>query len=338
MANPPYFKKFMTKSSYKLPKIEELFESGAHFGHQVRRWHPSMEPYIHGVIKNIHIIDLEQTEICLKDACEFLYETAKLGGQIILVGTKRQSRDIVELEAKECGALYMTERWVGGTITNFRVIKKNMDKLVNLVRKREQGDLEKYTKKERLLIDRDIEKLQKSFGGIVNLKGVPAAIFVVDARKERTAIREANRAGVKVVALADTNADINGISYVIPGNDDAIKSVAIILKTISGAISAGYKEFGKAAEKAAKDLLAQNEALETSDVAAPKLTVTVADSLDEEILEDETKLKAIAEQVIETPIEIPTSIVEDSAEDTTKKETEPVDESTKKKSTKRVKK
>ncbi|HLC93815.1 MAG TPA: 30S ribosomal protein S2, partial [Patescibacteria group bacterium] len=214
----------------KTPKIEELLDSGVHFGHQTKRWHPKMEPYIFSVRKNIHIIDLEQTEELLKNAGNFLYGKAANGEQIIFVGTKKQAREVVENEAKRCGALYVTERWIGGTLTNFRVIKKNIDKLVNLMKRRGEGELDKYTKKERLMIDREIEKLQRNIGGIIALRGSPGAVFVVDARRERTAIREAKRAGVPVVALVDTNSDPAGIDLVIPGNDDAIKSIAIILK------------------------------------------------------------------------------------------------------------
>ncbi len=235
---------------YKIPKPKELLEAGVHFGHQMRRWNPNMEPYIFTQVKGIHIIDLEQTGDLLKEACEFLYNTAKTGGQIIFVGTKRQAAEIVELEAKRCGALYINDRWLGGTITNFSVIRKNMDKLVGLLRKREAGEFNHYTKKERLLIDREIGKLQTAVGGVVLLRGVPAALFVVDARKEKTAIREAVRKGVPIAALVDTNSDPSGVQYVIPGNDDAIKSVALVVKVVADAIEAGYREFEAAGKVA----------------------------------------------------------------------------------------
>lgn len=225
-----------------------------------------MEPYIFGVKKNIHIIDLEQTEKLLKDASDYLFEIAKKGGQIIFVGTKKQAREVIELEAKRSGALYVTERWIGGTITNFKVIKKNIDKLVTFMKRREEGDLEKYTKKERLLIDREIEKLQRNIGGIVPLKGSPEVVVVVDAKREKTAVRESNRAGVPVVALIDTNSDPTGITHVIPGNDDAIKSIATILKVLGDAIEEGYKEFAKLAEEK-KEALQKAEALK-AEVAA----------------------------------------------------------------------
>lgn len=277
----------MTK--YKLPKIEELLDAGVHFGHQVRRWHPKMEPYIFTVKKNIHIIDLEQTEEMLKKACAYLYETAKNGGQIIFVGTKKQARDIVEIEAKRSGALYVTERWIGGTITNYRVIKKNIDKLLTLVKRRETGDLDKYTKKERLLIDREIDKLQKYVGGITALRGAPAALFIIDPRREKTAIREANRYGVSVGALIDTNSDPTGVSCLVPGNDDAIKSVALILKTISDAVLEGYREFEKgktSSQEEQKEVIEQTEepsAILVTESESPKVTEEIAEKLEKEV-------------------------------------------------------
>lgn len=242
-----------------------------------------MEPYIYSVKKNIHIIDLEKTEDLLKKACDFLYGTAKNGGQIIFVGTKKQAREIVEIEAKRCGAFFVVERWLGGTITNYRVIKKNVDKLVELKRKREAGELEKYTKKERLLIDREIEKLEKFVGGIVGLRGIPQILFIVDPRREKTAAHEAKRAGVPIVSLIDTNSDPSGILHLIPGNDDAIKSIAIIVKTVADAVEEGYKDFEKneqniqkdiakkATEEAEKALKITEEALETTDVEADEI-------------------------------------------------------------------
>ncbi len=282
----------------KLPKIEELLDAGVHFGHQTKRWHPKMEPYIYGVKKNIHIIDLERTEDLLKDACAFLYETAKRGEQIIFVGTKKQAREVVELEAKRCGAMYVTERWIGGTVTNFRIIKKNIDKLLSLMKRREEGDLEKYTKKERLLIDREIEKLQRNIGGIVNFKGTMGALFVVDSRREKTSIREAKIAGVKVVGLIDTNSDPASVDYVIPGNDDAIKSVAIILKAVSDAVEEGYLEYSKQSEKKEEPVVVVKEPEET------KVQVSVAEAprVIESFAEPEKGVEKTVQEVVLEPV------------------------------------
>jgi len=208
-----------------------------------------MEPYIYTVRKNIHIIDLEQTEELLKKAADFLFETAAQGGQIIFVGTKRQASELIKKEAERCGALHVTQRWLGGTITNYRVIKKNIDKLVEYMRKREVGEFDKYTKKERLLLDREIDKLQASVGGLIGLSGKPAAVFVIDAKREKTAVREAIRYNIPVVALIDTNSDPTGIKYVIPGNDDAIKSIVLVLKCLADAVKEGYEEYAKGGKK-----------------------------------------------------------------------------------------
>ena len=240
------FRNINMATKYKIPKIEDLLEAGVHFGHQVKRWHPSMEPYIYTVNKNIHIIDLEQTVELLKQATDFLYKTARSGGKIIFVGTKKQAREIVRIESDRCGSLYIIERWLGGTITNFDVIKKNnIDKLIDLKRRKEAGELKKYTKKERLMIDREIEKLERYVGGISSLTGLPAALFVIDVKRENTAVREARKAGIPVVGFIDTNSDPSLVDYPIPGNDDAIKSIASIVKVISNAIEEGYREFAK---------------------------------------------------------------------------------------------
>ena len=256
-------------SKYKTPTIEQLLDAGVHFGHQVKRWHPNMEPYIYTVKRNIHIIDLEQTERLLKEACEFLYETAKKGGKIVFIGTKKQARDIVGIEAKRAGAMYIMERWLGGIITNLAVIKKNnIDKLLELKRKKEKGELAKYTKKERLLIDREIERLERFVGGITMMTAAPDVLFAVDAKREKTAIREAKKAKIPVVALLDTNSDPTEIDYVIPGNDDAIKSIAIIVKAIADAVEQGYADYAKSTKE--KEIAAQAEAEKSPQTIIPK--------------------------------------------------------------------
>lgn len=243
----------------KTPKIEELLEAGVHFGHQARRWNPKMEPFIYSINKNIHIIDLEQTETLLKDACTFLYEIAKNGGKIIFVGTKKQARDIIESEAKQCGAMYVRERWIGGTMTNLKNIRKTLDRFLKLIRDREAGALEKYTKKERLLIDRDIIRFQTYYGGIATMKEVPQALFIVDPKREKTAVHEAKIQGIPVVALIDTNADPTGIDRIVPGNDDAIKSIALIVKAVGAAVSEGYSEYAKLQAEKLKDAEKEKE-------------------------------------------------------------------------------
>lgn len=257
----------------KLPTVEEMLESGVHFGHQARRWHPRMEGFIFDKKKNIHILDLYKSRECLESACKYLYDVASKGGSIIFVGTKKQARDIVQLEARRAGAMYITERWVGGTITNFQTIRKNIDKLKEFMRKKEAGELSRYTKKERLLIDREIAKLQTYVGGILNLSSKPDALFIVDVRKEKTAVREAKRAKVPVVALVDTNSDPESISFVIPGNDDAIRSIALVVKAIADSVEDGYKHHA--------DVLKNPPVLDTEEVVIDEKLLEVAEELED---------------------------------------------------------
>ncbi|MBU1017173.1 30S ribosomal protein S2 [Patescibacteria group bacterium] len=230
------------KPKLSIPTPEEMLEAGVHFGHQVRRWHPSMALYIFGKKSNIHIMDLFITEQKLQEACEFLYQTAKEGKPILFVGTKRQAQDIIKDAAGKSGAFCMSNRWIGGTLTNFSEIKKNIVRLKDLIRQRKEGAFSHYTKKEQLLLDREIKKLEFMVGGIFDMKEVPAAVFIVDVKKEKTAYREAVRTGVKIVSLSDTNNDISNVDYPIPGNDDAINAISLIVKTVASAVELGYNE------------------------------------------------------------------------------------------------
>lgn len=280
-------------AKYKLPKIQEMIDAGVHFGHQARRWHPKMEPYIYTVNKNVHIIDLEKTEEMLEKACSFLYEQASLGKVIVFVGTKKQSKEVVENEAKRSGALYVTERWVGGTITNFETIKKNIDKLLGYIKGKEEGKFSVYTKKERLLIDREVEKLEATYGGISSLKKSPDVLFVIDPKREKTAIREAKRSDVPVISVVDTNADPTQIDYPIPGNDDAVKSVALLVRSIADAVEEGYKEFGKSEKEKKEKLEKEQESVEeakSEEVVDEEVAETVEEKLVEEAVKDENEI------------------------------------------------
>lgn len=288
-------------AKYKLPKIQDLIDAGVHFGHQAKKWHPKMEPYIYTVSKNIHIIDLEKTEEMLDTACKFLYEQASLGKVIVFVGSKKQIRDIVENESKRSGALYVNERWIGGTITNFDTIKKNIDKLLDYIKGKEEGRFSIYTKKERLLIDREIEKLQLTYGGIASLKKSPDVLFVVDPKREKTALREAKLSGIPVVSIVDTNVNPTIVDYPIPGNDDAIKSVALILRVIADAVEEGYKEFGKSEkEKKEKAEAEEKEILENEKIekTAEEVAIEVEEKLVEEVVKEENEI-AIKESSVE---------------------------------------
>ncbi|MBW6441513.1 30S ribosomal protein S2 [Patescibacteria group bacterium] len=273
--------------------MQEMIDSGVHFGHQARKWHPKMEPYIYTVNKNVHIIDLEKTEEMLQKACDFLYEQASQGKVIVFVGTKRQSKEIIENEARRSGALFVSERWVGGTITNFETIKKNIDKLLDYIKGREEGKFSIYTKKERLMIDREIEKLEATYGGISSLKKAPEVLFVLDPKREKTAIREAKRSDAPVVSVVDTNCDPSDIDYPIPGNDDALKSVALLVRAIADAVEEGYKEFGKS-EKEKKEAQenAEKEAKEEEkvEVVPEEVAVAVEEKLVEEVVKEEQEI------------------------------------------------
>lgn len=217
----------------------DLLKSGAHFGHKTSRWNPKMKPFIFTVRNNIHIIDLEKTRAGLQKAADFAADIVQTGGTILFVGTKRQSRDIVKEQATNCGMPFVNLRWLGGSFTNFRTIQKTIRKLEKLQQRMDSPDFElKYTKKERLLIEREIEKLTKLFEGLKNMKRTPQAIFITDIHHDDIALTEARKMKVPVIAIVDTNTDPSLVNYPIPANDDATAAVALITKTIADAINA----------------------------------------------------------------------------------------------------
>ena len=216
--------------------IEEMAEAGLHLGHRTSRVFPKMKPYIYGVRSSIHIIDLEKTAQKFKEALEFIQKLVSENKTLLLVGTKVQISNLVKEFAEEHNLPYVTERWLGGTFTNFGSIKKRVDYLKDLEEKKKKGELEKYTKKERIKMDREIKKLETKIGGIKNLEGLPDAIFVFNMRKDNLAIKEARKKGVKVIAIADTNVDPTLADYLIPANDDAFSSVKYILEKVGEVI------------------------------------------------------------------------------------------------------
>jgi small subunit ribosomal protein S2 len=231
--------------------LRDLLQAGVHFGHQTRRWNPKMKPYIYGAKNGIHVIDLQKTARGLVDAVRFCEQTVAHGGSILFVGTKRAARDIVMEEAARSGQHFINNRWLGGTMTNWQTVKKSIDRLVMLEKARDEGRFEVLTKKEALVLSRDIAKMDTNLGGIKTAKGLPAALFVVDPKKEHIAVKEANTLGIPVIALCDTNCDPSGISYVIPGNDDAIKSIRLFTAAIADAAIAGRAaSTGRGATKA----------------------------------------------------------------------------------------
>ena len=224
------------------PSLADLLQAGAHFGHRTSRWHPKMAPFIFGERSDIHIIDLEKTIQALQNACAFVKGVAARGGTILFVGTKRQAQEIVKQAAEACGMPYVNERWLGGTLTNFSQIKLTIKDMLHMKDLREKGGLSQYTKKERLLIDRKIEEKEQKIGGIQKMNRVPEAIFVLDVRHDKTAIEEAKSVGVKVVAVCDSNVNPEPVDDIIPGNDDAVKSIALFAGAISSAIKEGVDE------------------------------------------------------------------------------------------------
>lgn len=229
-------------------EFEELLEAGVHFGHLKRKWHPAMAPYIFMEKNGIHIIDLHKTVAKIDESADALKKIAKSGRKILFVGTKKQAKEIIATKVQSVGMPYITERWSGGMLTNFPTIRKAVKKMSSIDKMESDGTFTSLSKREILQINRQREKLQKNLGSIVSLTRLPAALFVVDVVREHIAIKEATRLGIPVFAIVDTNANPNLVDFVIPGNDDAAKSVDVILSKICGAIQEGLDE-----RKAEKD-------------------------------------------------------------------------------------
>jgi small subunit ribosomal protein S2 len=219
--------------------MKALLETGVHFGHRTRRWNPKMKPYIFTERNGVHIIDLQQTIAAISRYYEYIRESVGAGGTVLFVGTKRQAQETIALEAQRCGMPYVNQRWLGGTLTNWRTIRQRIDYLLNLEARRDRGDFERLTKKEALGLQRQIEKLNNRLGGIREMRELPDLLFVVDVRRETTAVAEANKLDIPILAIVDTNCDPDPIDYVIPANDDAIRAIKLITSTIADAVLEG---------------------------------------------------------------------------------------------------
>ena len=219
--------------------MKQLLEAGVHFGHQTRRWNPKMAPYIYTERNGIYIIDLQKTVKKLEEAYNFVREISAEGGNILFVGTKKQAQDAIREEAARCGGYYVNARWLGGMLTNFRTMRTRIDRLAQLRKMEEDGTFAMLPKKEVIKHQGEIAKLEKYLGGVKEMKKIPAALFIVDPRKERNAIAEAKKLGIPVVAIVDTNCDPDEIDYVIPGNDDAIRAIRLIAATMANAAIEG---------------------------------------------------------------------------------------------------
>tara|TARA_Y100000310_G_scaffold188360_2_gene188345 strand:- start:1159 stop:1869 length:711 start_codon:yes stop_codon:yes gene_type:complete len=223
------------KQDFKLD-VKEMTEAGLFFGHRISRIHPKMKPYISGTRNTVHIIDLEKTAQNFKEALEFIQKLVKEEKTILFIGTKIQAQEVTKETAQECGMPYVIERWLGGSFTNFKTIKKRIDYYKDLESKRDSGELAKYTKKERHDFDKEIRSLEIKFGGVKNLEKLPDAIFVMDMRKDGLAVKEARRKGITVIGVADTNVDPTLADYPIPANDDAISSIKYVLEKVKQVI------------------------------------------------------------------------------------------------------
>jgi small subunit ribosomal protein S2 len=248
--------------------MKSLLESGVHFGHRTHKWHPAMKPYIFTERNGIHIIDLQKTVKALEEAYNLVRDTVAENGTVLFVGTKRQAQETIQAEAERCGMPYATTRWLGGMLTNWRTIRQRVNELERLERMRDKGDFERITKKEALILTREIERLDIMLGGIRKLVRLPNLLFVVDVRREETAIHEANLLKIPVVALVDTNCDPKDIDYVIPSNDDAIRAIKLLVARIADAVLEGKamrKDVEEEAAMPAEVAMAGAEEVELTD-------------------------------------------------------------------------
>ncbi len=255
-----------------MPKVtmRQMLEAGVHFGHQTRYWNPKMGQYIFGERNKIHIINLEQTLPMFNDSLNFIGKMASKGGKILFVGTKRSAREAVQEGAVSCKMPYVNHRWLGGMLTNFKTVKQSIRRLKDLEKMTEDGTFQKIGKKEVLMREREREKLERSLGGIKDMKGLPDAIFVIDVGYEKIAVQEANKLGIPVIGVVDTNNSLEGIDYVIPGNDDAIRAIQLYVSAAADAVNEGHTsaaitpaEF--VAEAAAEEVEAAPEAEQTAE-------------------------------------------------------------------------
>jgi small subunit ribosomal protein S2 len=219
--------------------MRALLETGVHFGHRTRRWNPKMEPYIFTERNGIHIIDLQQTIVAVEDAYRLVRDTVSQGGTVLFVGTKRQAKDSIEAEARRCGMSWVNQRWLGGTLTNWRTIRERIQYLKDLEARRDRGEFDLLTKKEALQLSREIEKLNHRLGGIREMTRLPDLVFIVDTEREDTAVHEANILEIPIIAMVDTNSNPDKIDHIIPSNDDAIRAIKLIVLTIANAVLEG---------------------------------------------------------------------------------------------------
>ena len=244
--------------------MKELLEAGVHFGHQVRRWNPKMKEYIFGERNGIYIIDLQKTQRLFKEAVKFVTQKGMEGASFMFVGTKRQAQDAVEEEAKRCGQFYVNQRWLGGLLTNFQTVQKSIQRMKDIEAMRTDGRFDALTKKERLGLEREHMALEKNLAGIRDMKVLPDVIFIIDSNKEEIAVHEANKLGITTVAIVDTNCNPDGIDYIVPGNDDALRAVRLFAAKMADAIIEGQQTV----KEGGADIAEAGEPVEAAAVAA----------------------------------------------------------------------
>jgi len=272
--------------------VKQLLEAGVHFGHQTRKWNPKMEKFIFGEKEGIYIIDLEKTAKLLLEACNFLNEAATAGSYILFVGTKKQAQSIMKEEAEKCNMFYVNQRWLGGTLTNFLTIRKSVKKLDTFEKMKTDGTYDNLSKKERATIDKKIANLLKNLSGVRKMDRLPGALFVVDSKKEEIAVHEANKLSIPVVALVDTDCDPDKINYVIPGNDDAMKSIGFVTSLISKSVAEGRSQF-----------LAGKKDIEATKAAQERVEKEIDTEEIEELIDGDIKLeKAASEKAKDQPV------------------------------------
>jgi len=289
--------------------LEQMLQAGVHFGHQTKYWNPKMDQYIFGTRDKIHIINLEHTVEMIKPALKFIEGVAAKNNKILFVGTKRTATSIIKNEAERCSMPYVNERWLGGMLTNYKTIRSSITRLENLLRQKEDGTFSKITKKEGLKIQRDIDRLQKSIGGVTEMGGLPDALFIIDVNRESIAVSEASKMGIPIVGVVDSNSNPEGIDYVIPGNDDSIRSIALFTEAVADACIVG--------SKAATGL--KQETPQSGPSIVRKAEVETKEEAKEESVVDEIETK---EEASENNPEVKNSESEESSDDVKSEEEE----------------
>jgi small subunit ribosomal protein S2 len=304
--------------------MRQLLEAGVHFGHQTRRWNPKMKRFIHGERNGIYIIDIQQTIGMLEQAYEYVRDTVAKGGTVLFVGTKKQAQEAIEQQAQRVGMPYVNYRWLGGMLTNFETIKTRLARLKELEDKERTGQFEVLPKKEVLQLQREREKLERNLGGLRGMTKLPSAVWIVDTVKEHIAVNEANRLGLPVVAVVDTNCDPDVIQYIIPGNDDAIRSGALLTRLIADACAEGYQ---MRASRSTDDVVAEQAAAVAAPVASP--TAPAAEPLAEweiALQQEEAARQAAQAAALGVPAPAEEAVTEAAAEPAAEAAAEPAPE------------